>query len=197
MDKVLAIMGSARKNKHTDQALDIFLQGLDQASIEYEKVYLIDLNIYGCIDCRACFRTGQCPINDDMALLYDKLDQVNGIVIASPIYFNSVTAQTKAFIDRIQRYYGIKYGYGRDKVEIIPKTGYFISVGGADYTLDQFAYAFPVIDYSFKALNAKYIGNFCLTATDNLALEDRKELIEQLRHLGRNFYNNKEFLIQQ
>lgn len=196
MDKVIAFMGAARKNKHTDQTLDCFLSGLDEANIAYEKIYLRDLNISGCIDCRACFRTGQCAVKDDMEELYQKIDESNGIVIASPIYFNSVSAFTKAFIDRTQRYYGIKFGYGREKIDIIDKKGYFITTGGAKYTTDQFLYSFPVIDYAFKAVNAQYVGNYCLSQTDDLDLGDRPGVEEELREYGRNFYKNSKFLIQ-
>ena len=51
--------------------------------------------------CNACFKTnGICAQKDDMALIYEKMNQADMLIIASPVYFYGISAQLKAVIDR-------------------------------------------------------------------------------------------------
>ena len=59
-------MGSPRKGKNTNSALDFFLKGLDQGQFSLDKVYLKDLSIGHCTGCDYCGSTGICIIKDDM-----------------------------------------------------------------------------------------------------------------------------------
>lgn len=53
-----------------------------------------------CDACGACFKTGSCVIKDDMQELYSMLEQADGVIIGSPVYFGNVSAQAKAVMDR-------------------------------------------------------------------------------------------------
>lgn len=194
--KYLAIMGSIRKNKNTDIALDAFLEGISNSGDTYEKLYLKDLNIKDCTGCDNCSKTGECIFNDDMEKIYYGMDNYDGIIIAAPIYFNSVNSLTKTMIDRAQRYWGIKYGYGRDKVDIPNKIGMFITVGGADYTNDQFSAAKPVIDIFFKAINADFKGTYCISETDQGLISTRDDILNELKEIGGKFKKCKKFHIE-
>ncbi len=192
----LAVMGSERKNKNTNAALDAFLKGISNKGHTYEKVYLKDVEINRCIACDNCSRTGHCIYNDGMGDLYKKIDQCDVFVVASPIYFNTINAHTKTMVDRAQRYWGIKYGYGRDKIDIPKKVGFFIGVGGAKYTHDQFLWAIPVMDMFFKALNAEFRGIYNISETDQIQVSDRPSILKELEEIGENFSDLKEFFIQ-
>lgn len=194
--KYLAIMGSERKHKNTNAALDAFLEGVTENGDTFEKLYLKDLEIENCIACDHCSRTGECFIQDDMQGIYDKLDSCDGIVVAAPIYFNSVNGLTKSMIDRSQRYWGIKYGFGRDKVEIPNKIGMFIGVGGADYTTDQFNGGVHVIDIFFKAINAELRGVYNISETDKSSVDEKVKIKAELKEIGKTFENSKKFFIQ-
>lgn len=196
MKNLLAIMGSQRKLKNTNAALDAFLEGVDTSQFKVKKVYLKDMNIGNCIQCDHCWRTGECIIKDDMQEMYRLLDESDYIVLASPVYFNSVNGMSKAMIDRCQRYYGIKYGYGREKVEIKNKIGIYIAAGGARYTMDQFLGSRLVVDHFFLVLNAKYYGNYFASETDDFPVEGREDVKAELRELGRSLPNLKKFQIQ-
>lgn len=194
--KYLAIMGSFRKNKNSDQALDAFLEGVEKNGHEIKKLYLKDMNIKNCTGCDNCSRTGYCIFKDDMNIIYDLLDEVDVVVVSAPIYFNSVNALTKTMIDRCQRYWGIKYGYGREKIEIPKKIGMFIGVGGANYTYDQFLAGQLVIDMFFKSINAEFRGNYLISETDDGEVSSRENIVNELREIGKNFENLKKFTIQ-
>lgn len=100
--KVLAIMGSHRKGKNTELALDTFLSGLPKEA-EVDKVYLLGKDIKVCAACSYCEKHyGTCIHDDEMTVLYEKFKTADAVVFASPVYFNSVTTLMKIMIDRVQ-----------------------------------------------------------------------------------------------
>jgi multimeric flavodoxin WrbA len=103
--KLLGISGSPRKKRsNTTEMVRTALEGASTIEgIETELVELGKLTIQQCIGCRVC-RTKKvpyCPVfEDDMNLLCQSLMEADGIILGSPVYFASVTALTKAFMDR-------------------------------------------------------------------------------------------------
>ena len=94
--KILYISGSPRKNSNTDYLLKI-----TQSITGGEFLKLSNCKIEPCRSCRTCQKIGKCVINDDMCnFIIPKLIEADAIVIGSPVYFNNVSAQTKAFMDR-------------------------------------------------------------------------------------------------
>ena len=89
---ILCIVGSTRNGRTA-------LHAREALAGQGEMVFLGELDIKPCTACGAC-KTGKCPIQDDMQGLYPKLERADGILVASPVYFGTVSAQTKAFFDR-------------------------------------------------------------------------------------------------
>lgn len=102
--KILALLGSPRKGGNTDLLLEEYIKGIKEAGkpTEITKVYLNSKSIHGCNACEACRSTtiGQCVIKDDMQELYPLFREANMVIYATPIYWWSVSAQLKAFMDR-------------------------------------------------------------------------------------------------
>jgi multimeric flavodoxin WrbA len=73
------------------------------------KISLYDLDFYGCTECNDCFESGECSMTDDMDEVYEAIELADRIILAAPIFFMGLPAQTKAMIDRCQRYWAIKY----------------------------------------------------------------------------------------
>jgi multimeric flavodoxin WrbA len=120
--KVLILMGSPRKGGNTDCLCDEFIRGAQEAGHSTDKVYLKDKKIVGCLGCLACQHNGgQCVQKDEMSGLYEKMKAVDVIVFASPVYFYTWNAQTKAVIDRTIAV----------ESELTNKTFYLISTGQA------------------------------------------------------------------
>lgn len=192
MKKVIAIMGSPRKGKNTDKILDKLLEGLKDSKYEVEikKVYLRDLEIGHCIGCGYCEKTGKCFMNDGMNVLYDEFDGADGVVIASPVYFNSVNSITKAMIDRCQAYWSSKYVLKKPSIDREKKRfGYFLCVGGAPETDDQFDGSIPVIDYFFRAVNNQYKGNLLCSHTDDKPTWEREDLMNEAYEIGKTYFD--------
>ena len=98
--KVLIISSSPRKGGNSDILCDAFVEGAREAGHEVEKVRIADLKIGYCTGCYACQKTGKCAIKDDAQGVIDKMMAADVIVLASPVYFYSISAQLKALFDR-------------------------------------------------------------------------------------------------
>jgi multimeric flavodoxin WrbA len=93
---VLYVSGSPRKGSNTDYLLDLMLSVTDG-----ESVKLSDYQIEPCTSCWACVRRDECTIDDDVSnVLIPMLLDAGAVVLGSPVYFNNVSAQLKAFMDR-------------------------------------------------------------------------------------------------
>jgi multimeric flavodoxin WrbA len=78
-------------------------EALNAARAEGAEVELYSIagkDIKGCEGCWSCTKTGVCKINDDVALLFEKMIAADGIIFGTPVYFWGMTSQAKAIIDR-------------------------------------------------------------------------------------------------
>lgn len=100
MKKVLILSGSPRKHGNSDILCDEFARGAKEAGHSVEKLRVADMNVGYCRACYACKNTGICAIKDDMAEILQKMIDADVIVLSSPVYFYSVSAQLKALLDR-------------------------------------------------------------------------------------------------
>jgi multimeric flavodoxin WrbA len=99
--KVIGIVGSPRIDGTTDALVRQVLEGCEDAGAGTEIFHLGGLEIHGCIACMACREAGRCPRHDDMEVLYDRIMEADALVFGTPIYFYYMTAQMKAFTDRL------------------------------------------------------------------------------------------------
>ncbi len=102
--KIVAFNGSPRKDGNTTMLIGRLLEAVGQEGIETELVQLSEKPIRGCIACYKCFENldGRCAVKNDAANEYiEKIMGAQGLVLGSPSYFQDVTAEMKAFIDRV------------------------------------------------------------------------------------------------
>ncbi|HAM49736.1 MAG TPA: flavodoxin family protein [Nitrospiraceae bacterium] len=128
---VVAFQGSPRIEGNVDILLREALKGIGEAGHEIRLFKLNFMNIKPCQDCGGCEKTGQCIINDDMNEIYDAIRAADRLILASPIFFFALSAQTKAMIDRCQAFWCEKYLLKR----VIPagpygRKGLLLLVGG-------------------------------------------------------------------
>ena len=151
--QVLGVCGSPRRGGNTELLLKELLRGSKDAGAQTEEILLRDLKVTPCLEIYACKKDGQCPIPDDMQPLYAKLTEVDALVLASPIFFYTVSAHTKAFIDRCQAMWARKYLL---KQPIAPgklgRRGVFLAVGGTKGT-KLFDGALLTVKYFLDALD--------------------------------------------
>lgn len=101
MKKVLILSGSPRKGGNSDILCDEFAKGALDAGNEVEKIFVAEKKISMCTGCYFCKNNGgRCAFNDDMADILQKIIDCDVLVLSSPVYFYSISAQLKAVIDR-------------------------------------------------------------------------------------------------
>lgn len=193
--RILAMMGSPRTKKNTNDALEYILDEIDKDTCIVTKYDLTRLDIKHCTGCDYCGLREGCIQKDDMDKLCNEFDNSDIIIFSAPLYFNSVNSLSKTVIDRCQTYWSLKYTLGKKYRNTEERKGIFLSVGGAPYTHDQFVGTIPVMDFFFKAVNAKYIGNYFVSNTDNVAIRDNEDVIKDLKNIGRNILDIEEFNI--
>lgn len=101
--KVIALNGSPRLVGNTSNVLNDILDEIGKEGIETEQVQLYSYNLIPCNDCRSCEMRGdgRCITEDDgLNDLMDELRDADGVILASPCYFGSCTAQMKIFMER-------------------------------------------------------------------------------------------------
>jgi multimeric flavodoxin WrbA len=101
--KAIALSGSPRKDGNTDTLLRRCLAGLADRGAEGELVRLADLDLRPCTGCGGCKRRQDrtCTIKDDgFHEVFERMAAADIIVLGSPVYFGSATAQTKILMDR-------------------------------------------------------------------------------------------------
>ena len=134
--KVCGIVGSPKKKGNVDLLVSQVLKGASSQGAKTRKIYLNDLNIKPCQSCGVDPYPKYCLFDDDMKLIYDTLESCDAIILGSPVYFDTVSAQTKLMIDRsncllpyVKRPNGT-YGFERRIKK--QKKGVFITVAGTD-----------------------------------------------------------------
>lgn len=98
--RILIISSSPRTAGNSEVLCERFAKGASEAGHEVEMLLLRQMNIAPCHACYACMETHTCAIQDDMKEVFQKLKDAEVIVLASPVYFYSISAQMKAVIDR-------------------------------------------------------------------------------------------------
>ncbi|MEK9148556.1 MAG: flavodoxin family protein [Candidatus Desantisbacteria bacterium] len=178
--KVLGILGSPRIGGNTDILLDYVLSGARSEQVEVEKVILGKLHFAPCLECEDTQDDGKCLINDDMQMLYQKINRCDAIILASPIFFGSLSSQTKMMIDRFQCLWQAKYirkAYKPEKERL----GGFISVE-ATRRADFFENAKAIVKNFFATIDAIYKEELLCPG-----IEKKGEILEHKDHLEKAF----------
>lgn len=131
MVRILAIYGSPRRKGNTTLLLQKAVEGAKEGGAEVEEVVLRDLKMSPCLEIYGCKKDGRCVIKDDFQTVYDQILSCQGVMLASPIFFYTVSAHTKILMDRCQSFWVKKYWidktpFGRLEPQ---RKGLFISVG--------------------------------------------------------------------
>ena len=100
MKHAVILSASPRIEGNSDILCHQFMQGAEEAGNSFELIRLYDRKIGFCRACYACFRTGKCVLQDDMAEILEKIQNADVLVIATPTYFLTMNGMLKTAIDR-------------------------------------------------------------------------------------------------
>lgn len=120
MKKVEILIGSPRKKGNTSFLANQLGDRLIAEGFDVNFSFLQEMAIHACTDCRGCKRGElNCIVQDDLQLLYPKLEAADLIVFGTPIYWYTPSAQMKALLDRLRPYYGSQRLKGKKAASIL------------------------------------------------------------------------------
>lgn len=154
MIEIIAIYGSPRRAGNSAALMKQAVAGARQEGAHVEEVFLRDHKISPCFEIYNCAKSGECAIHDDFSKILAKVESSAGIMLASPIFFYTVSAHTKIFMDRCQSLWVKKYRIENAVHGNMPniRKGLFISVG-ATKGKKLFDGAVLTVKYFFDVLN--------------------------------------------
>ncbi|KAB3532745.1 flavodoxin family protein [Alkaliphilus pronyensis] len=195
MIKVLAIVGSPRKGMNNDILLENFIKGMKDidTNIEVEKIYAAEVKALPCIACDACTKKLGCILKDSTNEIYEKYNNSDIIIVTSPLYFNSVSAQLKALIDRNQAIWSSKYALNNSMIDRDKKRlGFVICTAGAKEQPYGLSAITPIMDLFFKSINTEYIGNYFVSNLDEKPVSSDEKILIECREHGRSLMEKAE-----
>ena len=99
--KIIAIVGSPHGAKgNTTKLTRMVLEGAERAGAQAETIYLPGNTVLPCLGCDYCHKKGHCAQKDSFEEIQHKVREADGVVLGSPNYIFSVSAQMKSFMDR-------------------------------------------------------------------------------------------------
>ena len=178
---ILVLKGSPRKNGNSSILADQVAAGATAAGANVESFVLHDMSIEPCDGCDACHKTddGECVISDDMQILYPKLRGADAIVVASPIYWGTMSAQTKLCIDRWYAWEGSQGNALAGK-----KFAIVLTYGDSDPFTSGAVNAMRTFQDICRYLKADIVGMVYGTASDAGDIKKQPELLEKAYTLG-------------
>jgi multimeric flavodoxin WrbA len=133
MVEIAAVFGSPRREGNTSTLLNHAIAGARDAGASVTEIVLRDLTMSPCLEIYGCKDTGQCVIKDDFRNVEALLQLTDGLMLASPIFFYTVSAHTKILMDRCNSFWVKKYWIEKKSFDqqSYPRKGLFISVGSS------------------------------------------------------------------
>jgi multimeric flavodoxin WrbA len=120
---VVAVVGSPRLRGNTVYATRLATDELERRGVRCETVHIAELKIQLCRGHDDCGERDACPFTDDAEGAYDRMWAADGLILASPVHFATVSALMKIFLDRTNH----RYLKGPP---LQPKVAGLIAVGG-------------------------------------------------------------------
>jgi multimeric flavodoxin WrbA len=176
---IMVLKGSPRENGNSSALADQTAEGAKAAGARVESFSLHRMDIRPCDACDTCQETGVCVLKDDMQMLYPKLAEADAIVIASPIYWFTLSAQTKLFIDR---WYALESSQGNALKG--KQFGILLTYGDTDPYSSGAINAIRTFQDMVRYIGANIAGIVYGTAMDVGDVQKQPELMQRAYQLG-------------
>jgi multimeric flavodoxin WrbA len=181
--KITAFSSTPRQRGNSDILTDHVLEAATQAGADVEKVRLTDYQMAPCTACNACQKTSDAPciIDDDVAELLAKMTAADGIILASPVYFFTISAQLKILIDRS---YALGGGGCWDALAG-KRMGVILTYGDDDPVDSGVFNAIGTLRDTCRFLKIELTGIIHASCDGEGEISDNPRIIEEARELGR------------
>lgn len=196
--KVVGIVSSPRKKMNTDTLVTKVLEGAQSIGAETEKIYLNDLEIMPCQACKGFPAPYYCFYKDGMEKIYTTLETADALVVGTPAYFGTLSAQLKLLIDRsncLAEMITLPDGKVKFKSRLNKrKTGIFIWIANISKDPEHALVSIKIWCKYFA--NVELIDTLVVTESDHgEGARKREELLCKTFELGKLLGNSGSFLI--
>ncbi len=180
--KIVIVFGSPRKEGNSTTLAKQVAAGAQANGAKVETFYLHDMDISPCTACNTCQKdtSADCAIDDTMRSLYPKLRSADALVISSPIYWFTVSAQTKLFMDRCYALGGPDGNALRGK-----QIGILLTYAGPDSFSSGAVNALRTFQDGFKYIESEIAGMLYGSACKAGEIRNNKELMQKAYELGK------------
>lgn len=110
---VVALLGSPILEGNTARLLDEAIRGVEEEGVRVEKIEVAHMDVLPCMEFFQCKGSDTCLIQDEMADVFQKFREMDGLIVATPVMTMGVPGRLKSFIDRFQVFYMAKYHRGK------------------------------------------------------------------------------------
>jgi multimeric flavodoxin WrbA len=185
MSSVLVVKGSPRERGNSAVLAEQVAAGARAAGAHVESVYLHGMNIQPCDACDSCQAGADvdCIIDDEMQTLYPLIRQADAIVYASPIYWFTVTAQMKLFMDRCYALGGSAEGVSGHGLAG-KRIGVVLTYGGDDPFDSGAVNAIRMFQDAFDYIPAHIVGFVYGCASDVGEIQKDQDVMDRAYRLG-------------
>jgi multimeric flavodoxin WrbA len=178
---VLILKASPRARGNSATLAEQAMQGAQSAGASVECVYLNGMNITPCNGCDLCRKSEEmCVFDDDMQDLYPKILAADALILASPVFWFTYSAQLKLCIDR---WYGL-WNHHKDFLKGKP-VGIILAYGDENLELSGGINAVRSFESMLKFLDAPVAGIVHGSLSDIGDAQKHPDLMEQAYQLGR------------
>jgi multimeric flavodoxin WrbA len=180
--QVLVILGSPRRKGNSSTLAARISRGAKSAGAEVETLFLQDLKISPCRGCDTCQKHDSkgCAIKDDMQEIYPKLIRSAAWVIASPVYWFTMSAQTKIFMDRCYALPAYaKNPFAGKRIAIA------MSYGDADPVKSGCVNALRTFQDAYRYTRSKIVGMVYGSAMKAGEIANNEALMREAEELGK------------
>ncbi len=179
---IVIVKGSPRKKGNSCVLAESLSKGCKDSGGRVEEFFLQDMDIKPCNACNACLKQPEkkCIIDDDMQQIYPFLRTADSIVIASPVYWFNISAQTKLFIDRL-------YGLVEPNRNIMKgkRIGLILTYGDTDQFSSGAINAINSYKDMFRYMGAEIAGIVHGSASAVGEIRKTKILMDEAYNLGK------------
>ena len=186
--RVLAVLGSPRRDGNTDTLAAEFLRGAAAAGFEPRYIVPTDLGMSPCDGLNQCFKTGECVILDGMNEAYGDVLGASHILIATPVYFMGPPGSLKSFIDRFQALWARFEVLKEPRPDAAGRKGFAIVVGATPEEGKMYRPTLSIIKAFFNVTGFTYAGEIIAGGLDErVEAGERKDLLARAFEAGKEF----------
>ncbi len=180
--RILIALGSPRRSGSSALLAQQAAQGAVEAGARCETICLHQMHIKPCCACDHCQTSPgrACLLKDDMQKLYPKLLTADALIMAGPVYWFTVSAQTKLFMDR---WYALARPGGHSLKG--KRVGIILTYGDADPYASGAVNAIRTFQDAFRYIGAPIAGVVYGTGNDPRAVKKDKRLMRAALELGK------------